>query len=356
MNYWLHRVSHHAEVSYPLLEKGYLSIGFSDFNTYRIPNFIDNIIGENGWQNFENYVENEWGNRPKVRYTLWRFIAEMKKGDWVVVPSWGTFSIFEIVEDKVLSLPNILLKLGEIKDWSGNSIEMGENNYLYNTGIKDEKGENSIVDLGFFKKVKPIKTDISRYEYADAALTSRMKIRQTNADITDLKESIEKALTANKKEKPLNIYSQIVEKASQQILDTIQSELTPDKFEFLVKWYFERIGATNVYIPAKNESGKEGDADVVATFEPIKTIIYTQVKFYSGETSSWAIEQITNYKSQKDGIDDGYSKIAWVISSSESFSEEARNMAKKANIQLFDGKTFATMLLEAGISNLNSAI
>ena len=153
-----------------------------------------------------------------------------------------------------------------------------------------------------------------------------------------------------------NIYSQIVEKASQQILDTIQSELNPDKFEYLIKWYFERIGATSVYIPAKNESGKEGDADVVATFEPIKTIIYTQVKFYSGETSSWAIEQITDYKSQKDGIDDGYSKIAWVISSSESFSEEARNMAKKANIQLFDGTTFATMLLEAGIANLNGAI
>jgi hypothetical protein len=33
MNYWLHRISHHAEIAYPLLDKGYLSIGFSDFAT-----------------------------------------------------------------------------------------------------------------------------------------------------------------------------------------------------------------------------------------------------------------------------------------------------------------------------------
>jgi predicted Mrr-cat superfamily restriction endonuclease len=352
MNYWLHRISHHAEVSYPLLEKGYLSIGWSDFST---PEFIAEVCSENGWLNFEKHFE-EWGY-PRNRYNLWRFIVEMKKGDWVVVPSWGTFSVFEIEDDIVLSIP-LLINLFAIKDWSGNTIEIGENGYLYNTGIKDDKNENLLIDLGFFRKVKPIAIGISRYEYADAALTSRMKIRQTNSDISDLKESVEKALTAFKKEKPLNIYSQIVEKASQQILDTIQSELTPDKFESLVKWYFERIGATNVYIPSKNENGKEGDADVVATFEFIKTIIYTQVKFYSGETSSWAIEQITDYKSQKDrdGIDDGYSKIAWVISSSDGFSDEARNKAKEANIQLFDGKTFATMLLEAGIANLNGAI
>jgi len=350
MNIWLHRISYCAEVSYPLLEKGYLSIGWSDFST---PEFIAEVCSENGWQNFEKHLE-DWGS-PRNRYNLWRFIVDMKKGDWAIVPMSNTFSIFEIEEDKALSIPEII-NLVEITDWSGNSVVIGENDYLYNTGIKNETGDNSLIDLGFFRKVKPIAIDISRYEYADAALTSRMKIRQTNADITDLKESIEKALTAYKKEKPLNIYSQIVEKASQQILNTMQSELTPDKFESLIKWYFKRIGATNVYIPAKNESGKEGDADVVATFEAIKTIIYTQVKFYSGETSSWAIEQITDYKSQKDGIDDGYSKIAWVISSSDSFSEEARNMAKVANIQLFDGITFATMLLEAGIANLNGAI
>jgi len=352
MNYWLHRISHHAEVAYPLLEKGYLSIGWSDFSASE---FITEVCGENGWQNFEKHLE-EWGN-PRNRHNLWRFIVEMKKGDWVIVPGSGTFSVFEIENNAVLPIPEIV-NIIEIKDWSGNSIEADKHGDLYNTGVKDDNNNNLHVDLGFFKKVKPVATDISRYEYADAALNSRMKIRQTNANITDLKESIEQALSAYRNEKPLNIYSQIVENTSQQILDTIKSQLNDVKFENLVKWYFERIGATNVYIPSKNESGKEGDADIVAIFEPIKTIIYTQVKFYSGETSSWAIEQINDYKSQKekDDIDSGYSKIAWVISSGDSFSDEAKKMAKEATIQLFDGKTFATMLLEAGIANLSGAI
>ena len=30
-NYWLHRISHEREVSYDLLEKGYLTIGWSNF-------------------------------------------------------------------------------------------------------------------------------------------------------------------------------------------------------------------------------------------------------------------------------------------------------------------------------------
>jgi len=339
MNYWLHRVSHHEEVAYPLLEKGYLSIGWSDFST---PDFIKKSREENGGTYFDETFQKEWGlPLPRNRYNLWRFIVEMEKGDWVVVPSWGTFSIFEIEDDSVLSISELCNRF-KINDWSGNPIE-----------------NTTQVDLGFFRKVKPIATDVSRYEYLDAALTARMKIRQTNADITDLKDSIEEALTAYKEKKPLNIYSQIVEKTSRQILDTIQSKLNPDKFERLVEWYFKRIGATAV-IPSKNESGKEGDADVVATFEFIKTIIYTQVKFHSRgtETDSWAIEQINDYKSQKDRdeIDNGYSKIAWVISSGDRFSDEAKDLAKTANIQLFDGKTFATMLLEAGIANLNGAI
>ncbi|MFN4854240.1 MAG: restriction endonuclease [Bacteroidota bacterium] len=206
------------------------------------------------------------------------------------------------------------------------------------------------------RKVKLIKKDIPRYEYADAALTSRMKIRSTNADISDLKGSIEKALEGFTKGQPLSIYSQIIAKTQQSILDTIRGELTPGKFEILVEWYFKRIGASDVYIPSKHESGQEGDADVVAVFEPLKTIIYSQVKFHTGETSSWAIEQITSYKDQKDSMDDGYSKICWVISTADSFSKESYDFAKEAKVQLVDGKQFTKMLIEAGVVNLDKVL
>lgn len=344
MNIWLHRISHHAEIAYPLLEKGYLSIGFSDFSE---ADFITDICGNDGWKLFEKYFDDNWGERPRTRTNLWRFIAEMDEGDWVVVPSWGTFSVYELKAE--MAQPISSIELPEIKDWHGNNIIRKENGLLHK-----ESGE--LIDLGFVRTVKLIKKDIPRYEYADAALTSRMKIRSTNANISALKESVEKAMNGFTTGQPLNIYSQIISKTRQQILDTIRTELTPDKFEYLVKWYFERIGASDVNIPSKNESGKDGDADVIAVFEPIKTIIYSQVKFHTGETSSWAIEQIQSYKDQKETMDDGYSKISWVISSADNFSQESYDFAKEAKVQLIDGKQFTTMLLEAGIVNLDKAM
>lgn len=344
MRIWLHRISHHAEVAYPLLDNGYLSIGFSDFSK---PDFIKDVCGENGWQSFEKYFDDIWGSRPRTRTNLWRFVAEMDKGDLVVVPSWGTFSVYELTEE--MAKPVSEIELTNIKDWHSNSVEKKADGLLY-------RATGELIDLGFVRQVKLIKKSIPRYEYADAALTSRMKIRSTNADISDLQLSIEKAIAAFDKGQTLNIYSQIISKTRQHILDTIRTELTPDKFELLVKWYFQRIGASDVYIPSKNESGKDGDADVVAVFEPIKTIIYSQVKFHIGETSSWAIEQIKSYKDQKDTMDDGYSKISWVISSADNFTQQSYDYAKEAKVQLVDGKQFATMLLEAGIVNLDKAL
>jgi predicted Mrr-cat superfamily restriction endonuclease len=80
MKIWLHRISHHAEVAYPLLDNGYLSIGYSDFSK---PDFIKDCCGKNGWQSFEKYFDDIWRKRPKTRYNLWRFVAEMGEGDLV---------------------------------------------------------------------------------------------------------------------------------------------------------------------------------------------------------------------------------------------------------------------------------
>ncbi len=338
MNIWLHRISHHAEVSYPLLEQGYLSIGFSDFSEKQ---FLNDIL-KNGWKNFEDYFNEYWGNTPRTRYNLWRFIVEMKKGDWVIVPSWGTFSIYEIIDDGVLLLSE--LGINNLQDWSGNSLDF-KDNLIY-------RNEEQI-DLGFYRKVKAIKTNIPRNDYADAALTARMKIRQTNANITDLKSNIEAAIKAYEKNEPINIYSKILKQTKETILNTIKKELNPDKFEKLIKWYFEKVGATEVYIPAKNESDKEGDADVVATFDNIKVIIYAQVKFHGGETSDWAIEQIKDYRNNKESMDDGYSKVAWVVTSANKFTNECYEYAKENHVQLIDGSQFATMLIEAGIKNID---
>jgi len=41
MNYWIHRISYLAEIPSPLFEKGFLTIGFSDFSNQE---FIDKAL------------------------------------------------------------------------------------------------------------------------------------------------------------------------------------------------------------------------------------------------------------------------------------------------------------------------
>ena len=344
MTIWLHRISHHAETAYPLIEQGYLSIGFLDFST---PEFVQETK-EKGWSYFNSEFQSRWGSIPRTRYSLWRFIAEMKKGDLVVVPSAGKFSVYEIESDSALPISEV--HTHDLKTWSNESLSL-KNNALCKT-----EDNSKIIDLGFFRKVKLIESDIPKYDYADAALTARMKYRATNNNMSVLSENLNRSLEAYREKRPINLYSSIMNNYKDSMLSLICRELKPDKFESLIKWYFEKIGASMVYIPAKNESGKVGDADIVAVFEPIKTIFYVQAKFHKGETSDWATRQIIDYKSNKDCIDDGYSKIAWVVSTSDSFSKDCVNLATENNVGLFNGLEFTQMLLNAGFENLGESL
>ena len=306
------------------------------------------ILGKKDGGFLEKKFKEIWGNRPRTRYNLWRFIEGFKKGDKIVVPIyWGQFSVYELVSEKPQPISNLTIE--NLEDWHKKSLTM-ENGLLC-------RGESQI-DLGFYWEVKPIAKNMSRKDFADAALTARMKYRMTNTHISDLEESVEKAITSCKKNKPINLYSNLLEKITPQVLKSLKSDLNDSKFEHLVKFYFERNGATEVYIPAKNESEKEGDADVIAIFEPIKTIIYAQVKFHDVEskTNKWAVEQIKDYRNNKEAMDDDYTNIAWVITSANGFTENCKRIAQEEKVHLIDGNRFAEMIIEAGILELNKTI
>ena len=348
-DYWIHRISHIAEISYPLLENYYLSYGFSDFEE---DGFIDGVRGEDGWQFIDEQFLTRWGELSRGRYQLWNFIKEMKAGDWVIVPTYGAFSICELLDDEPIMIKDI--KDIIIKDWNGDIISRDEKGYLINAN-------NDKIDLGFARRIKIIQKNISRYDYADGALTARLKVRQTNVCINDLKESIQKALEGFNNNKPIHFRNEIND-VIPNICSIIQTKLNPDKFEYLIKWYFERIGASSVVIPPKKSSTKvdHEDVDIIATFDLLKTIYYVQAKHYRGETGSWGAEQISHLKElesvKDDRQDDGYTKVYWLVSSSESFSEECINKAKETNVQLIDGKTFASMLLDAGFLGVGDVL
>lgn len=331
MNYYLHRISHCSLYSYKLLEEGYLSIGFSDLSIDE--NFLTSFYDVNSDDTIREVINRDgWGVNI---WSLWYFLG-MKKGDYVVVPEYdGMFSIYEIVDERGSSVYLASQKEG-------------------NATLDSVKADN--VDLGFIRHVRPIVTNLSRSDYADAKLQQRMKARQTTLWIDDLGKSIEEAIKQGKENKPIDVYDVVVKELRQPLYDNLMKLVQPEKLEKLVKSYCEKVlKADSVFIPSKNEQGKEGDADVVATFEGLKLILYIQVKKHEGYTDDWAIEQISaysSYKKQNFLTGDDYSILSWVISTGK-FSEDTILKARDKNVRLIDGSSFMKMLLDGGLSCLD---
>ena len=352
MKYYLHRISHELRWSDPLLkEKNLLSIGWAGFaaSDYWSPEPQDMSHIP---QNVGIYCEEQGWRISRSRFGLQRFL-QMREGDRVVVPTWGAFHVYEVTDDECLVARDIEQELRNLKSWSGKCAFV-EGEYLKESNGKKDKTTTVDVDLGFFRRVKKIQREISRAGYADAALTSRMKVRQTNVEITKLSASIDKAIEAFKKERPINLREIVLKECATHVRTAILEKLNPDKFESLIKLFFEHQGASAI-IPSKKEKDKQGDADVIATFELLKLIVYVQAKHHEGETDRWAVEQIESYRDNKIEAmtGDEYSRTAWVISTAESFSEGCENLAKRENVRLIDGIKFAELLLDAGIEQLD---
>ena len=343
MEYWLHRIGYLQNVSHLLLEKGYLSIGFSDFCK---DEFFEKVAKNKDWDYLDRSFEECWGNLDRRRYHLWRFLAKMKKKDLVIVPKWETFSVYAICDDVPIMVTDKTIDLPKT-DWYETEIQRDAE-----TGFLKLENERYYLDIGFLRKVQVVCKDIPRKEFADSALTSRMKIRHTNANISDLADNIQKAIQSFKENKPIDLKADILNKSIELWHSSILSNLNPDKYEKLVRWYFKRIGATESYILPKNYEDKNGDIDVVVVFEHIKTVINVQVKFHQGETSDWAINQIKDFAFSQGDVSDGYNNQYWVISSADSFSENSYNLAKENGIQLITGRQFVQMLLNAGVETL----
>ena len=206
------------------------------------------------------------------------------------------------------------------------------------------------IDLGVFRKVEPIVIKLPRQEYADQALYSRMKLLQTNADIWDLRESVDKTIERGKDKRPIRIHEELLESTLEATQKTISEYAQHYTYEDLVEKYLKAIGASDIIKPATNESATEfGDADRVAYFEELHVAVMVQVKKHENITNDWAVEQIIAYKENHKNED--YNVQLWVISNAEDFSEEAKTKASVASVRLINGKDFARMILEVGLKH-----
>ena len=65
--------------------------------------------------------------KMRSRFSLQRFL-EMNVGDRVVVPSWGTFHVYEILSDERLIADD--LDLRGLKTWEGHIVRREEGSAL----------------------------------------------------------------------------------------------------------------------------------------------------------------------------------------------------------------------------------
>ena len=345
--YWLHRISYEWKLSYPLIENGFLSIGWSEFSS---PKFIEEVRKE-GLKAIQRCAkQHQWEVSNNLKY-LNNFVKEMKIGDKIIVPRPYSFDVYEIIEEKIYCINELIDIFPKIHTIDDKKIIISENGYL---SIDDQ--ECRVIDLGFFRRVQLVAKDISRGKYAGKALTSALKYRGTNYKIlkTNVLADIEDAILRAEQNRPICIHNELLEDVGRIVLTSIQNKLSPDKFEDLVRQYYKSLGA-KVTKPAKN-TPKEGiaDADAVAVFDKIRTIFYVQIKHHDNKTSSKAISQIVEWRNQKKIKNkEDYCYIAVVISSGD-YSEEMRELAKANNVVLINGEQFSNMLLNVGFEQFDN--
>lgn len=343
MNYWLHRISYEWDVSHALLEKGYLSIGWGDF--YNDPEIL-NAANEDTDAHFREITQ----GLPRGRWSLWYF-ARIKAGDIIVVPGPGTLTLVEALGSatSVRELPSSVLPLSDASIHQ-HRLDRETNNggYLY---AENQDGTERDIDLGFVLPVRVIKTVRRSAVLAD--LASRAKIRCTTANISDLKASVDNALTLSEGAKLPALSASLVE----NILTAIHKCIKPEQLESLVRWYMETQYGANAWIPAKNDQTKEdgADADVIAEIGDLDTTVCIQIKKNEGVTDERAVTQISLYVAQKQNELKSTNVFAWVISTADSFSEKARSLAEEKKVRLINGKEFAEMLFNCDLSDLDSA-
>lgn len=350
--YWLHRITGGANAwplaHHLLAEEELLSIGWSDFST---DEFIESIRSNNGMSYLESSIKTCWGvdTPPRSRWSLWHFIIDMRPGDWVIVPSEKHLSIYEILDEIVFT--NFSLE----KDYSKNLEKLNiirEGHYLYQC----KEGKKIVVDLGFYRKVKLVApNNISREKYCDAKLTSRLKIRQTTANVSDLENDILSALKRRREDRPIQLKNSILESAEDAVYQMIHELADPIKFESLVAGYLKSLGAEFVHTPAKNSSPTDdGDADKVAYFDKLKLFVIVQAKKHSGKTNDWAVQQITSYakNSAPESDENGQVCTLWVISSCDDYDDKAKDLASEYNVRLINGHEFARLILEVGVDKM----
>ena len=292
----------------------------------------EGLIGEKDYWKFREIVARECyptkKNMRKAGYgagTMWRFINEMKNGDWVVVPFWGgVFYLAEIAGEAFYDSSEAAYK--------ADSCHRRPVRWLNN------------------------KQPIPRH-FAKAKLVSRMKTQQTSAEAGDLIDDIYDALLlAGNTQKGTSseelFASSLRKKISEAVLGEIhEGFMTPQKMEKLVMKVLRAVGASTArQIPTSIDKG----VDIIASFPigPVAQVdVGFQVKCHTGETSNELLDQLKTGL-EKENLTQGWFVTAGVFSDNAQEYLEKKLEGSGIQISLVDGAQLAAMIIDSGLENI----
>ncbi len=185
-HYYMHRIKGGDSIVEPysshlFFKENLITIGWSDFSSTEFVNDVQ-TNGEPSLN--KRFIDSNY-TLSRNRWCLWRFIRKMKSGDIVIVPTYGTINICEIADNIVYS--NETIAADKVITDGGN-LSFLENGYLYSN-------EGKLVDIGFYRKVKPIHYSVPRGHVSDN-LYRRLKIMQTNSDLGEFSSEIEELISS----------------------------------------------------------------------------------------------------------------------------------------------------------------
>ena len=324
MSAFVHRINQHdgeRELIDIALNQNFISIGWSE---------AQGLLDTPDWEQFRELIrERYYANDKNLRRAgqaagnLWRFIQDMAKGDFVVVPDPdGYYFYIAKVESKAYHDVN---------------------------GVDSDSAYRR--DVLWLNQGQAIPR-----RNASAALQRRMKTYSTSANAIDLVEDINACLQNANAGNDINFVEKLRRKLVNKTLSTLQKgELNDHDFELLVENVLTGLGAINTrIIPRNKDIGIDLTAEFV-TGGAIQVVVGVQCKHWHPEppVGSDVVQKLTYAIENSE-----YDVTHGMVVTTGTFSENAKNFADEyfkennVSIELIDGQVLARLIVDNGIKVL----
>lgn len=275
------------------------------------------------WEQFREILRDAYYSEETTRRKagaaaghMWRFIRDMKTGDYVVVPYGADFFVAEITGSATYDPSKV------------------EEDSAYRRSVR------------WLNEKRPISRQLAR-----SALISRMKTQGTSADATDLLDEIKECLSLATRGETRTFQTDLQSRLVKEVLTELRGgRIESFGFERLIQTVLLGLGAEKARIVPRSE---DKGADLVATFRVAGTFqqsIAVQAKHWQPEppVGREVVEQLIR------GIEAEAANLGMVVTSG-SISDDAYQAAeqyfeeKGIRIELVDGEQFAKLIVEHGI-------